>query len=159
MVACRLDAGPCGRLGQGSRRQRGHRFQPWRTPDGWCRSSIGVLPEVVAQVERQIEVHPDSGIRSGQGVLRSLTLGARVCIGQPFLHGLGAPGEKSVATCLDLMRREFYLTMAFCGVSHLGQVNSAILRRFALEGFARPLAVGVPWSGRQQRSQPPPGPR
>jgi len=123
-------------------------------------ASSGVLPEVVAQVARQIEVHPHSGIRSGQGVLRALALGAGgVCMGQAFLHGLGAPGEKSVATCLDLMRKEFCLTMAFCGVSHLGQVNSAILRRFALEASARPLAVGVPGSGRQQRSQSPPGPR
>lgn len=87
--------------------------------------------------------HPDSGIRLGQDVLRAHALGARgVYIGQPFLYGLGALGGKGMAACLALMRKEFHLTMAFCGVSDLGQVNSAILRRSALEARGRWRSAG-----------------
>src|SRR5690606_28829070 len=56
-------------------------------------SSISVLPEIVDAVGDKIEVHFDGGIRSGQDVLKALSLGAKgTYIGRPFLYGLGAGG-------------------------------------------------------------------
>ena len=98
-----------------------------RQLDGTC-SSIGALPAIVAAVGERVEVHLDSGIRSGQDVLRALALGARgVYIGRPFLYGLGAMGEAGVSKCLSLIRNELDLTMAFCGIREIGQVDRSIL--------------------------------
>jgi L-lactate dehydrogenase (cytochrome) len=98
-----------------------------RQLDG-AQSSIGALPAIVEAVGKQIEVHMDGGIRSGQDVIRALALGAKgVYIGRPFLYGLGAGGEAGVAKCLDIIRNELDLTMAFCGLRDVNQVDKNIL--------------------------------
>lgn len=98
-----------------------------RQLDG-AQSSIGALPAIVDAVGKQIEVHMDGGVRSGQDVIRALALGAKgVYIGRPFLYGLGAGGEQGVAKCLDIIRNELDLTMAFCGLRDVNQVDKNIL--------------------------------
>jgi L-lactate dehydrogenase (cytochrome) len=91
-------------------------------------SSIAALPGIVDAVGKQIEVHMDGGIRSGQDVLRALALGARgVYIGRPFLYGLGAMGEAGVTRCLEIIRNELDISMAFCGKRDIQQVSREIL--------------------------------
>jgi len=91
-------------------------------------SSISVLPEIVAAVGQQIEVHMDGGIRSGQDVLKARALGARgVYIGRAFLYGLGAMGEAGVTKALEIIHKELDLTMAFCGHTDINKVDQAIL--------------------------------
>ena len=98
-----------------------------RQLDG-AQSSIGALPPIVEAVGQRIEVHMDGGIRSGQDVIRALALGAKgVYIGRPFLYGLGAGGEAGVAKCLEIIRNELDLTMAFCGLRDVKQVDRNIL--------------------------------
>jgi L-lactate dehydrogenase (cytochrome) len=98
-----------------------------RQLDG-AQSSIGALPAIVDAVGKQIEVHMDGGVRSGQDVIRALALGAKgVYIGRPFLYGLGALGEQGVTKCLDIIRNELDLTMAFCGLRDVNHVDSNIL--------------------------------
>jgi L-lactate dehydrogenase (cytochrome) len=91
-------------------------------------SSIAALPGIVDAVGQQIEVHMDGGVRSGQDVLRAVALGARgVYIGRPFLYGLGAMGEAGVTRCLDIIRKELDISMAFCGKRDIQQVSREIL--------------------------------
>jgi len=91
-------------------------------------SSISALPAIVEAVGSQIEVHMDGGIRSGQDVIKALALGAKgAYIGRAFLYGLGAMGEEGVAKCLDIIRNELDLTMAFCGLTDIKKVDSKIL--------------------------------
>ncbi|MDN2701628.1 alpha-hydroxy acid oxidase [Janthinobacterium sp. SUN100] len=98
-----------------------------RQLDG-AQSSIEALPAIVDAVGSQIEVHMDGGIRSGQDVIKAVALGARgVYIGRPFLYGLGAMGGPGVTKCLDIIRNELDLTMAFCGLRDLQQVDKKIL--------------------------------
>jgi len=79
-------------------------------------SSIAVLPEIADAVGDRIEIHLDSGIRSGQDVLKALCLGAKgTYIGRPFLFGLGAHGKEGVTMALEIIRRELDVTMALCG--------------------------------------------
>ena len=98
-----------------------------RQLDG-AQSSIEALPAIVDAVGADIEVHMDGGIRSGQDVLKAVALGAKgVYIGRPFLYGLGAMGRPGVTKCLDILRNELDLTMAFCGLRDLQQVDKKIL--------------------------------
>ena len=91
-------------------------------------SSIAALPAIVEAVGGQIEIHLDSGIRSGQDVIKALALGAHgVYIGRAFLYGLGAMGEAGVTKCLEIIRNELDLTMAFCGLKDVRNVSKEIL--------------------------------
>lgn len=91
-------------------------------------SSIAALPGIVDAVGQRIEVHMDGGVRSGQDVLRAVALGARgVYIGRPFLYGLGALGEAGVTRCLDIIRNELDISMAFCGKRDIQHVSRDIL--------------------------------
>ncbi len=106
-----------------------------RQLDG-AQSSIEALPPIVEAVGKQIEVHMDGGVRSGQDVIRALALGAKgVYIGRPFLYGLGAMGEAGVTRCLDIMRNELDLTMAFCGLRDVNEVDRRILIPQSCPGF------------------------
>ena len=98
-----------------------------RQLDG-AESSIRALPAIVDAVGRQIEVHMDGGIRSGQDVLKAWALGARgTYIGRAMLYGLGAMGEEGVTKALQIIHKELDLTMAFCGRTRIEQVDKGIL--------------------------------
>ncbi|SFZ74303.1 alpha-hydroxy acid oxidase [Chitinimonas taiwanensis] len=91
-------------------------------------SSIQALPAIVEAVGKDIEVWLDSGIRSGQDVLKALALGAKgTLIGRAFLYGLGALGEAGVTRALEIIQRELDLSMAFCGHTDIRQVDQRIL--------------------------------
>jgi L-lactate dehydrogenase (cytochrome) len=91
-------------------------------------SSIQALPAIAEAVGSRIEVWMDGGIRSGQDVLKAWALGARgTLIGRAFLYGLGALGETGVARCLEIIRNELDLTMAFCGRTNIEQVDRDVL--------------------------------
>ncbi|MBP6406659.1 MAG: alpha-hydroxy-acid oxidizing protein [Ramlibacter sp.] len=98
-----------------------------RQLDG-AESSIRALPAIVDAVGRQIEVHMDGGVRSGQDVLKAVALGARgTYIGRAFLYGLGAMGEEGVSKALQIIHKELDLSMAFCGHTRIGTVDTGIL--------------------------------
>ena len=91
-------------------------------------SSIRALPAIAEAVGSRIEVWMDGGIRSGQDVLKAIALGAKATmIGRPFLYGLGAMGEAGVTRCLEIIRNELDLTMAFCGHTDIRGVDRSIL--------------------------------
>ena len=87
-------------------------------------SAISALPAIVDAVGKDIEVHMDGGIRSGQDVMRALCLGAKgVYIGRPWLYGLGADGERGVKRVFDILARELDITMALCGERDIANVG------------------------------------
>ena len=80
-------------------------------------STIRALPGIVRAVGDQTEVFLDSGIRSGQDVLKALALGAKgTFIGRSYIYGLGAMGEAGVTRALEVIAKEMDVTMALCGV-------------------------------------------
>ena len=93
-----------------------------------AQSSIEALPAIVDSVGKQIEVHMDGGIRSGQDVLKARALGAQgTYIGRAFLYGLGAMGQPGVEKALQIIHNELDLTMAFCGRTQMDTVDKSIL--------------------------------
>ncbi|MCK0096454.1 alpha-hydroxy-acid oxidizing protein [Yoonia sp. F2084L] len=97
-------------------------------------SSIRALPAIMDAVGDKVEVHLDSGIRSGQDVLKALAMGAKgTYIGRAFVNGLGAMGEKGVTTALEVIHKELDTTMALCGRRDVKTLDRDIL--LVPEGF------------------------
>ncbi|MEE9427834.1 MAG: alpha-hydroxy acid oxidase, partial [Paracoccaceae bacterium] len=91
-------------------------------------SSIRALADIVDAVGDKIEVHLDSGIRSGQDALKACAMGATgTMIGRSYIYGLGAMGEQGVTTALNVIQKELDLSMAFCGHKDITTVNRDIL--------------------------------
>jgi L-lactate dehydrogenase (cytochrome) len=91
-------------------------------------STIQALPNIVSAVGSDIEVWLDSGIRSGQDVLKAMALGAKgTMIGRAFLYGLGAYGEEGVTRALEIIYNEMDISMAFCGHTDITKVGKDIL--------------------------------
>ncbi len=98
-------------------------------------SAIRMLEPIVQAVGSKTEVWMDSGIRSGQDVLKAIALGAKgVMIGRSFVYGLGAMGEKGVGEALNVLQKELDLSMALCGKRDIADVDRDIL--LVPEGFA-----------------------
>ena len=88
------------------------------------RGTIESLPEVVDAVGGRILVLVDGGFRRGVDVFKALAIGAdAVCIGRPYLWGLGAFGQEGVETVLDLLRRELVVMMQQAGTTSLDAIN------------------------------------
>jgi len=91
-------------------------------------SSIRVLPSIVRAVGGQTEIWLDSGIRSGQDMLKAVAMGAQgTMIGRAYIHGLGAMGEAGVTRALEVLHKEFDLSMAFCGGRTIADVGEDML--------------------------------
>jgi len=91
---------------------------------------IDALPSIIEAVDGRIEVLFDSGITSGQDLLKALALGARAgLIGKAFLYGLGAGGQSGVAQAIELIRRELSVTMALTGQRDAAHISPDIVWR------------------------------
>jgi L-lactate dehydrogenase (cytochrome) len=98
-----------------------------RQLDG-AESSIRALPAIVDAVGKEIEIHMDGGIRSGQDVLKARALGAKgTYIGRAYIYGLGAMGEAGVTKALQVIHKELDTTMALCGRTDINTVDTSIL--------------------------------
>ena len=97
-------------------------------------SSIRMLPSILEALDGKTEVHLDSGIRTGQDILKALALGAKsTFVGRAYIYGLGAMGQQGVTTALEVLRKELDMTMALCGerdVKALGRHNLIVPQGF-----------------------------
>jgi 4-hydroxymandelate oxidase len=100
-----------------------------RVEDG-VSATIEVLPEIVGAVAGRIPVLVDSGFRRGSDIVKALALGAQaVCIGRPYLWGLGAFGQPGVERVLAILRAETRNAMAQLGAPSVKELTPAMVRR------------------------------
>jgi L-lactate dehydrogenase (cytochrome) len=91
-------------------------------------SSIRALEQVLDAVGDKIEVHLDSGIRSGQDVLKAMAMGAKgTYIGRAYVYGLGANGQQGVTDALNVIHKELDTSMGLCGRTDITKVDRDIL--------------------------------
>ncbi|SDI28100.1 alpha-hydroxy acid oxidase [Lutimaribacter saemankumensis] len=92
-------------------------------------SSIRALPSILDAVGDKTEVHIDSGIRSGQDVLKAVAMGAKgTYIGRAFVYGLGAMGQQGVTKALEVIHKEMDVSMALCGRRRIDELGRDILK-------------------------------
>lgn len=90
--------------------------------------SLTALENVVRVVPRDTVVLIDGGVRSGVDVTKALALGAHgVCIGRPYLWGLGLAGQEGIEAVLDVLRVELEDAMSQLGVSTMGELDHHFL--------------------------------
>jgi L-lactate dehydrogenase (cytochrome) len=91
-------------------------------------AAIKVLPAIVDAADGKSEVLFDSGLMSGQSLLKALALGARAgFIGKAFLYGLGALGEAGVTKAIEIMRKELDVSMGLTAQHDARSISSDIL--------------------------------
>lgn len=91
-------------------------------------SAIRALPPIMDAVGDKIEVHLDSGIRSGQDVLKAVALGAKgTYIGRAYIYGLGAMGEAGVTKALEVIHKELDVSMALSGRRRIEEIDRDVL--------------------------------
>ena len=100
-----------------------------RVEDG-VSATIDVLPEIVARIDGRIPILVDSGFRRGSDIVKALALGAQaVCIGRPYLWGLGAFGQPGVERVLAILRAETRAAMQQLGAPSVKDLTPAMIRR------------------------------
>src|SRR5919109_186552 len=94
------------------------------------RSTIDALPEILEAVKGRMPVLVDSGFRRGTDIAKALAMGAQaVCVGRPYIWGLGAFGEPGVERVLELLRIELNAIMQQLGAPSIKQLTPAMVRR------------------------------
>ncbi|MGI9309843.1 MAG: alpha-hydroxy acid oxidase [Gammaproteobacteria bacterium] len=89
------------------------------------RATLSSLPEVIDAVDGHMPVLIDGGFRRGSDIFKALALGAdAVCIGRPYIWGLGAFGEDGVRKCLQMLDAELKLEMMFAGTPALKDIQT-----------------------------------
>ncbi len=94
------------------------------------RSTIDALPEIVEAVKGRMPILVDSGFRRGSDIVKALCMGATaVCVGRPYIWGLGAFGQPGVERVLELLREETYAMIQQMGAQTIKQLTPAMVRR------------------------------
>jgi 4-hydroxymandelate oxidase len=94
------------------------------------RATIEVLPEVIEAVGGRMTVLVDSGFRRGTEVIKALAMGAQaVCIGRPYLWGLGAFGQPGVERVLEILRNETRAAMQQVGAPSIKHLTPGMVQR------------------------------
>jgi 4-hydroxymandelate oxidase len=100
-----------------------------RVEDG-VSATIEVLPDIADAVNGRMPILIDSGFRRGSDIAKALALGARaVCVGRPYLWGLGAFGGAGVERVLAILRAELRVAMQQVGAPSLKDLNATMVRR------------------------------
>ena len=83
-----------------------------------------LLPQVVAAVGNDVEVHLDTGIMSGQDIVASIAHGAHfTLIGRAYLYGLMAGGRDGVDRAIEILAGQVERTMRLLGVRTLDELE------------------------------------
>lgn len=85
-----------------------------------------LLPEVKAAVGKDLEIHLDTGIMSGQDIVAALAMGADfTLIGRAYLYGLMAGGRRGVDRTIEILTKDIERTMRLLGVASVAELEPA----------------------------------
>jgi isopentenyl diphosphate isomerase/L-lactate dehydrogenase-like FMN-dependent dehydrogenase len=91
-------------------------------------ASIDALPAIVSEVGGKATIMLDSGIRRGSDMIKAYALGAdAVLIGRAALWGAAAGGQAGAERGLNLLKREYELTLAHLGCRNRDELSPDVL--------------------------------
>ena len=91
-------------------------------------SSIMALKNVISEVDPNLEVFFDGGIRSGKDIVKALALGAKaVFMGRPYLYGLGSLGQAGVEKVIEILVKELNTTLLLAGETDVNDLDNGNL--------------------------------
>ncbi|MGO3471650.1 MAG: alpha-hydroxy acid oxidase [Brevibacterium aurantiacum] len=97
-----------------------------------------LLPSVVKEVGKDLEIIVDTGIRDGADIVAAMALGADfTLIGRAYLYGLMAGGREGVDRTIAILSEQVERTMKLLQVSNVAELNPSHvtqLRRFSRDG-------------------------
>lgn len=83
-----------------------------------------LLPDVVRELGRDVEIVVDTGILSGADIVACIALGAKfTLVGRAYLYGLMAGGRAGVDRAVDILRGEIVRTMKLLQVPTLAELQ------------------------------------
>jgi len=83
-----------------------------------------LLPSVVREVGKDVEIGVDTGIMSGADIVASIALGARfTMIGRAYLYGQMAGGRQGVDRTIAILADQLRRTMKLLGAASLDELN------------------------------------
>lgn len=92
------------------------------------RGAIECLPEVANVAKGKVPILFDSGVRRGTDIFKAMAMGASaVCIGRPYLWGLGAFGQPGVERVLEILREELFAIMQQMGTANVAAITPAMV--------------------------------
>jgi len=90
--------------------------------------AIQQLPRIRAAVGEDYPLIFDSGVRTGEQIVKVLALGADfVMLGRPFLFGIGADGASGLQRLIELLVNEMSVAMAQIGAPSVGDITQSVL--------------------------------
>ena len=86
----------------------------------------------------------DTGIRGGEDIVTALAVGASfVCLGRPFLYGLGCGGRRGLRAIFHILTEEVSSTMAQLGICHVSELSRDVLSLWQPPGCPANLVRNV----------------
>ncbi len=90
--------------------------------------AITALTNIRAALGGDYPLFFDSGIRSGEDIVKAYAAGANfVFIGRPFLYAIAAAGERGLAQMTDVFSQEASIALAQLGLCDMQSVNSNVI--------------------------------
>jgi L-lactate dehydrogenase (cytochrome) len=112
--------------------------------------SIDCLPAIVAAVGKKATVMLDSGVRSGQDVMRALALGAKMAFaGKSFLWAVAALGDEGPAQLIDLYIDELRASLGQIGAHSPDEAREATIHHPGAINFSAQKSVAKPRRSKQ----------
>ena len=91
-------------------------------------ATINVLPIIRKTVGDSFPLIFDSGIRSGDDIIKALAIGANfVMIGRPLMYGIGADGSRGLKKVLNIIKDELSTSLGLVGLNDIKDISSKIL--------------------------------
>lgn len=106
-------------------------------------AAIHALPQVRAAVGPDYPLIFDSGLRSGEDIVKALALGADfVMLGRPLLFAMGAEGARGLASIMEILSEEISVTLAQLGLRRVEEIGHHVLA--ASQGEPQPDGQAFP---------------
>ena len=86
------------------------------------------LPKIRNSIGPNMPLIFDSGVRSGEDIVKALALGANlVMLGRPIMMALAASSGKGLSDYLSLLKEEIEVVMAQLGLADLNKISTDVL--------------------------------